>query len=90
MKLRVRALGIAMGIVWGLTIFVATIWSSALGGGKTLSVLSTYYFSYSVSFGGAILGLIWGFINGFIVGAVIAWLYNTLSKAIYKSDSGTV
>lgn len=87
MKLRARALGLAVGIVWGLGIFVATIWSASLGGGRTLGLLSAYYYGYSVGFGGAIVGLIWGFINGFIFGSAVAWLYNKFHNVIYKTDA---
>ena len=85
MKLRVRALGLAVGITWGLGIFVATLWDLAWGNGRTLSCLKSFYLGYSVSLGGAIVGLIWGFVDGLICGALIAWLYNKLQKAIYKS-----
>jgi hypothetical protein len=86
MKLRARALGLAVGIVWGLTIFVATLWAVAEGRGTTLVLLQAFYFGYSMSFGGAIVGLIWGVVDGFICGALVAWLYNTLHKMLYKSE----
>jgi hypothetical protein len=86
MKLRVRALGLAVGIAWGLGIFVATLWAAAQDRGKTLDLLKAFYLGYSISFGGAIVGLIWGLVDGFICGALIAWLYNMLHKALYKSE----
>jgi hypothetical protein len=86
MKLRARAFGLAIGIVWGLTVFVATIWVATVGIGQTMSLLGLFYRGYTVSYVGAFVGLIWGFINGFIVGVAIAWLYNVLHSALYKSD----
>jgi len=77
MKLNVRALGLAGGIVWGLAIFLLTYWFLILGyEGKTLARLSNVYLGYSVTWYGAFVGLVWGFVNGFIGGALLAWLYN--------------
>ena len=42
MKLRARAMGLAVGIVWGLTIFVATLWAVAQGRGTTLVLLQAF------------------------------------------------
>jgi hypothetical protein len=86
MKLRVRAFGLAVGIVWGLGIFVATLWDVAIGRGKTLQSLSSFFIGYHISISGAFLGLMWGFVYGFICGVLIAWMYNILHKALYKSE----
>jgi len=80
MKLSKRALGLAMGIVWGLTVFVATLWVSAWGGGEHFVLLQQFYFGYSISFLGAVLGLIYGFINGFIWGWLFGWFYNAFAR----------
>jgi hypothetical protein len=90
MKLRVRAFGLSVGIVWGLGIFVATLWAAAQGRGSTLVLLKSFYSGYSISFGGAIVGLIWGLVDGFICGVLIAWLYNILHKTLYKSEGTSV
>ncbi len=87
MKLRVRAFGLAIGIVWGLILFLTTIESTLVGTGQTMSKLRTLYYGYQVSFGGAIVGLLWGVVSGFLLGAAVAWLYNTFHKAIYTSDA---
>lgn len=77
MRLNVRALGLAGGIVWGLAIFLTTYWFLVLGhGGTMLSKLSNVYLGYSVTWYGAFVGLVWGFVDGFIGGALLAWLYN--------------
>jgi hypothetical protein len=85
MKLRVRALGLAVGTVWGLGLFVATLIAVVRGAGHTLVLLKAYYYGYDVSIGGAFCGLLWGFLDGFIIGALIAWCYNYLLKVLYKS-----
>jgi NhaP-type Na+/H+ or K+/H+ antiporter len=56
------------------------------GTGRTLEMLKAFLFGYDISFGGAIMGLIWGFVFGSISGALIAWIYNKLHKALYKSE----
>jgi hypothetical protein len=86
MNLRKRALGLTLGVIWGLAVFVATWWAAIQGRGKTLDLLSGYYPGFRVSFGGAVIGLIWGFVSGFIAGVLIAWLYNLFSNMLYKSE----
>lgn len=76
MKLNPRAAGLAGGILWGLTVFIATLWILVKGGGFTLMKLSQFYIGYSVSIPGAFIGLIYGFVNGCIAGCVFALLYN--------------
>jgi hypothetical protein len=77
MKLNVKALGLAGGIVWGLAIFLLTYWFLIRGlEGETLARLGNLYLGYSVTWYGGFVGLIWGFIDGFIGGALVAWLYN--------------
>lgn len=81
MKLNVKALALAVGIVWGLAIFLVTYWFLVFGyEGNTLAKLSNVYFGYSVTWYGAFVGLIWGFVDGLIGGALLAWLYNKFGK----------
>ncbi|UCD37454.1 MAG: bacteriophage holin [Fidelibacterota bacterium] len=77
MKLNVKALGLACGLVWGLAIFLLTYWFLFFGyEGETLSRLGNLYLGYSVTWYGGFVGLIWGFVDGLIGGALLAWLYN--------------
>ncbi len=87
MKLRVGALGLAHGIMWGVGVFVATLLSIQFGRGETIRTLSFIFPGYDWNIGGAFLGLLWGFVDGFVVGALIAWLYNTFCKMLYKSET---
>jgi hypothetical protein len=86
MELRKRALGLALGLVWGLAIMFGTwwllLWDSP---GDIVSKLSSFYIGYSYSWGGAIIGFFWGFVDGFIAGVLIAWFYGVFSKMIYKT-----
>jgi hypothetical protein len=85
MKLRVRAFGLAVGVVCGLGIFAVTLIDAARGAGKTLKLIDAFFWGYTVSVSGAFIGFFWAFICGFICAALIAWLYNILHKAIYKA-----
>ncbi|MCD6452439.1 MAG: hypothetical protein J7L64_08790 [Acidobacteria bacterium] len=81
MKLSKVGLGISLGIVGGLAVFVATIWIAASGkGGEHLRLLNRFYIGYTVSYLGAVIGLIYGFIDGFIGGFLIALFYNIFAK----------
>jgi hypothetical protein len=81
MKLKPIALGLALGIIWALCVFVATLWTLiTCSGGQHLCLLSLFYLGYSVSVAGAFIGLVWGFIDGFIAGLVLALLYNLFAK----------
>ena len=82
MRLNPKAFGLACGILWGLAIFVATIWLILAGyQGRLISTIDHFYFGYSFSYGGAVIGGIWGFVDGLIGGFVFAWLYNKLAGA---------
>lgn len=80
MKLHNGAFGLALGILWGLCIFVCTVWVMLKGGGNTLALLEQFYISYSISWAGAFIGLAWGVVSGFICGWVFALLYNCFSR----------
>ncbi len=82
MKLNTLAFGVALGIVCGATIFLATLWVIMTGGpGEHLALLGRFYLGYQVTVLGSVLGLIYGFIDGFIGGVIFAALYNLLAKA---------
>ena len=78
MKLDKKAFSLTCGIIWGLIVFVVTLWTIWKGGGNTIGLLDKFYFGYSINYLGAFIGLIWGFIYGLIGGWIFAWLYNLL------------
>jgi hypothetical protein len=80
-NLNIKALGLSLGLVWGLTILLATWWLLIMdSSGMTISGLKKIYFGYSFSWVGGLIGLLWGFIDGFISGVVIARLYNLFNR----------
>jgi hypothetical protein len=83
MELRKRSLGIAIGLVWGLSVMLATWWLLIMGApGTKISLLESFYFGYTYSFVGGLVGLFWGFVDGFIFGFLVAWIYNLVTKSI--------
>lgn len=81
MKLRPLYLGISIGIVWGVSIFITTWLSYYTGYGKLfLEILAgSIYPGYSISPLGSLLGLFYGFLDGLISGSIIGVIYNRLS-----------
>jgi len=77
MKLNVKALALAGGILWGASICVLT-WCSILGYGgvDALSMVKSYYIGYSVTPIGSIIGAVYGFFDAGIGCAIFALLYN--------------
>mgnify|MGYP001367910496 CR=1 FL=1 len=73
------ALGVAVGVVSGFGIFMASVVLLLRGGsapGPTLSLLGNYLFGFEVTWGGAVIGLLEGGLLGFAVGALAAGLRN--------------
>ena len=78
------ALGLAVGTLSGLIIFLATIILVIKGGevvGPNLALLSQFFFGYTVTISGAFIGLVYGFVAGFVVGWLIGLLRNSLVSA---------
>lgn len=79
-KLDIKALGLALGIFWGVCMFLLGI-SGMFGFGETfVALISRVYIGYAVSIVGAIIGAVWGFVDAFVCGAILAWLYNRFVK----------
>lgn len=76
-KLSPVALGLAFGVLWGVSILVIGLlaYFYTYGHGFVIAVGSLYP-GYTPSIKGSILGGIIGFIDAFIMGFIIAWLYN--------------
>lgn len=90
MKLSKRGLALGLGIIWGVGVFLLTIYVLLRGGGHTLVLLQQFYWGYNISWGGAFLGLIYGFINGFIVGWLLALLHNAFVGGKKKEEKPMV
>ena len=93
--LRIKILGLVLGILFGLAVFIATNWLLIKGGhmtadgkyvvGPHLQLLSQFFIGYRVSFVGSIIGFAYGFAVGTLCGAIIGWVYN---KIVYFRRGG--
>jgi hypothetical protein len=73
--------GIAMGLLLGLGLFLATIILVIRGGpnpGPHLGLVRIYFPGYSVTWIGSIIGFIYAFVVGYAIGRTIATIYNRL------------
>jgi hypothetical protein len=73
--------GIAIGLVAGLGLWIATAVLVAKGGpnpGPHLQLLSIYFPGYQVTWVGAFVGFVYGFVVGYAIGRTIATIYNRL------------
>ena len=80
-KLDSVAMGISVGALFGLAIFLATNFLIIKGGenvGQNLVLLRQYFFKYEVTPVGSVIGFFYGFFSGFVLG----WLGATLRNAI--------
>jgi hypothetical protein len=81
LRLNATAQGIAVGLVAGLGLFVATNWLILKGGpvvGPNLGLLGQFLIGYRVSFAGSLVGLGYGVVGGFVIGYGVARIYNWL------------
>ena len=88
LRLNAGIMGLVLGILLGLAIFIATNWLVIKGGhvtsdgdhvvGPHLQLLSEFFIGYKVSFLGSIIGFIYGFAVGTLSGALISWIYNKI------------
>lgn len=86
--LNAKIIGLVVGLLLGLAIFIATNWLVIKGGhttysgeykvGPHLELLSQYFIGYRVSFLGSIIGFMYGFAVGTLSGALIGWIYNRI------------
>ena len=86
-KIDPLALGVAVGIVSGLGIFMASAILLLRSGpviGPTLSLLGNYLFGFEVTWTGAVIGLFEAGMSGFAVGALAAGLRNLAFKVYAK------
>ena len=83
LRLNGNILGIVLGILAGLGLFLATTFLILKGGrdvGPHLSLLGEFFPFYSVTFIGSLVGLLYGLICGYVAGFIIAALYNLVVK----------
>ena len=83
LRLNAHAWGIAIGLILGVALFVATAFLLIKGGptvGPHLTLLSAYLPGYRVTWGGAFIGFGYLFVIGYLIGRLIGGIYNTLVR----------
>lgn len=83
LRLNANVLGIVLGIIVGLGIFVATNFLILKGGavvGPHLALLGNFFPGYRVTFLGSIIGFAYGLVSGYVAGFIIASIYNLVVK----------
>lgn len=81
LRLNARAWGIALGLLLGGGLFVATNILVLKGGrnvGQHLALLSVFLPGYRVTFFGSVIGFIYLFVIGYILGRLVGVVYNRL------------
>lgn len=79
--LNARAWGIALGLLCGGGLFLATLFLIARGGpdvGQHLGLLRAYFPGYSVTISGGFIGFVYGFVLGYALGRIIGAVYNRM------------
>jgi hypothetical protein len=74
--------GLAIGLIFGLGLLLATFILVARGGenvGYHLNMLRVYFPGYSVTWFGGLVGFVYAFVLGYAVGRTVATLYNKLN-----------
>ena len=89
LRLNSKMLGLLLGVLFGLIIFIATNWLVIKGGhinaegeyvvGPNLQLLSQFFIGYRVSFFGSIIGFFYGFAFGTIIGSAVGLIYNKIT-----------
>ena len=83
LKLNARAWGIAIGLLLGTGLFLATVVLLLKGGatvGPHLALIGAYLPGYRVTWGGAFIGFVYLFVIGYAIGRLIGGVYNALVR----------
>ena len=83
LRLNANILGLVLGILAGLGIFIATNFLILKGGdvvGPHLGLFRAFFPFYSVTFFGSLIGVAYGFVCGYAAGFIIAAVYNLIVK----------
>lgn len=83
LRLNANILGLVLGILAGLGLFIVTNFLILKGGevvGPHLALLRAFFPFYSVTFMGSIVGFVYGLVCGYVAGFIIASVYNLVVK----------
>jgi hypothetical protein len=81
LRMNEQGWGIAIGLLLGLGLFVATNVLVVKGGpvvGPHLGLLGYYFPGYRVTFLGSVVGFVYAFVVGYGIGRTVGTIYNKL------------
>ena len=79
--LKIRAFGLACGVLSAFAMLAMTWWLVVAGGGGIFGAfVGRFYLGSSITWLGGVIGAVYGFVDGMIGGAVFAWLYNRFAR----------
>jgi hypothetical protein len=81
MRMHEQGWGIALGLLLGLGLFIATNVLVVRGGpvvGPHLGLLAVFFPGYSVTFLGSLIGFVYAFVVGYGFGRTVSVIYNRL------------
>jgi hypothetical protein len=84
LRMNEQGWGIAMGLLLGLGLFIATNVLVLRGGdhvGAHLGLLHVYFPGYRVNFLGSLIGFVYAFVVGYGIGRTVGAIYNKLVEA---------
>jgi hypothetical protein len=87
LELNGNILGLVLGIVAAIGIFVATNWLVIKGGdrvGPHLSLLGQFFIGYRVTLFGSLIGMVYGLAGGYLAGRIIAGVYNEVLRLRHR------
>jgi hypothetical protein len=82
--LNAKLLGIVLGLLMGMGLFLATNFLVLKGGpdvGAHLSLLAQFFPGYSVTFFGSVIGFFYASVVGFLAGLTLGAVYNKIVRA---------
>ena len=84
-RMNLQAWGMAVGLLLGVGLMLATIALVVRGGdsmGSHLGLLRVYFPGYSVSYVGSLIGFVYAFVIGYAIGRTIVVIYNKLVDVV--------
>ncbi len=83
-RLNAKLMGIVLGTLLGMGLFLATNFLVLKGGenvGQHLELLAQFFPGYSVTFLGSLVGFAYAFAVGMVIGSVMGAVYNKVARA---------